>query len=399
MGKEAKLYADDSRIRELDADADAQRIDRCEDVLGIVLAGVHAWGDCPLEQVVCRPLLPIMSEPLIWHTLSWLKDHGVERAQICANSDTSLLRRTLGYGGPRGLALEYYEDAMPRGPGGCVKDASFGSRAGAFVVVDGTLIPGTDLRAILRAHRESGAVMTVVVAREDGEEASPQAPLEPVGIHVLSPKALEAVPDVGYQDIKESLIPRLHAQGDKIATFVVPSASVPRVGASGSYLAVNHWALERGLAKRTPPEGYRRLGEAWVHESSVVEESARLVGAVLVAPQSTIHANSMIVGPTSIGRRCIIERDAVVSSSVLWDGCHIGHGALVDQCVLTYDACIEKAAVVRKTVCIPAERGKLAPQGRQYCVTASSSLTRSRANGSTTAGTRTLDPLGRIEDV
>ena len=65
MGKEAGLHADDSRIRELDADAEPRRNDHCGDVLGIVLAGVHAWGDCPLEQVVCPPLLPIMSETSI----------------------------------------------------------------------------------------------------------------------------------------------------------------------------------------------------------------------------------------------------------------------------------------------------------------------------------------------
>jgi hypothetical protein len=34
-------------------------------VEGIVLAGVHQWGDCPLEQAVPRPLVPIGHSPLI----------------------------------------------------------------------------------------------------------------------------------------------------------------------------------------------------------------------------------------------------------------------------------------------------------------------------------------------
>ena len=50
---------------------------------GIVLAGVHAWGDCVLERAVCRPLLPVADRPLVAHALDWVRSAGVAEATVC----------------------------------------------------------------------------------------------------------------------------------------------------------------------------------------------------------------------------------------------------------------------------------------------------------------------------
>ena len=104
-------------------------------VRGVVLAGVHAWGDCVLEQTACRPMLPVAARPLLWHALTWVRRGGVLEASICGNSDTALFRRTFGTGEALGISLEYSEDVMPRGPAGCVRDAAHDTGADAIVVV------------------------------------------------------------------------------------------------------------------------------------------------------------------------------------------------------------------------------------------------------------------------
>ena len=71
----------------------------------------------------------------------------------------------MGPGEGLGVRLDYYEDVMPRGPAGCLRDAALRSDADIFVVVDGTVVTQVDLEAVLQAHAGMEADLTVVVSR------------------------------------------------------------------------------------------------------------------------------------------------------------------------------------------------------------------------------------------
>ena len=147
----------------------------CSNTRGVVLAGVHRWRDSVLERAVPRPLLPIANRPLIEHVLSWLEDVGALSVGLCANSDTVALRHNLGGSESRRFDLHYYEDHMPRGPAGCVRDAAIDLVDGPLVVVEGTILPeAVDLGRLLDTHARSNAAMTVVVdgsRRSEGRSA------------------------------------------------------------------------------------------------------------------------------------------------------------------------------------------------------------------------------------
>jgi NDP-sugar pyrophosphorylase family protein len=325
-------------------------------VCGVVLAGVHSWGDCVLEQVACRPLLPVASRPLIWHTLNWMGQAGVRTAVVCANSDTLVMRRCLGRGEGLDLTLEYCEDIMPRGPAGCVRDAALATPAETIIVADGTIVPQIDLAAILQAHAAASAAVTVVVTATGAGDGRPTEPYEPTGIYVFARSVLDAVPPTGYQDIKETLIPRLYRSGARVVTHVVPRQRVLRVTDAVSYLTANLWAVEQLAGAGGATEDQVRDGKAWVHPTAQVDPTARFVGPVLVGARSVIEHGALVVGPTTIGGDCRIAARAVVSRSAVWDRCQVGAGAIVDQSILTDGTEVEAELVVRETVCLPARR-------------------------------------------
>lgn len=318
-------------------------------VHGIVLAGVHAWGDCPLENAVCRPLLPVASRPLITHALTWIRKSGINGATVCGNSDTGALRQRLGNGKSLGIALEYFEDVMPRGPAGCVRDAAATSTADLFVVVDGTIVPRVDLEAVIAHHLRADAVVTLVAAEVDGC-------CEPLGIYVFARCVLDRISPTGYQDIKEALIPALYARGERVVTHVVRGPQAVRVTDAASYLGVNIWATEQVFRSDELPAEGRRNGDACVHPSAHVDPRARFVGPVLVGPNSMIGADALIVGPCTIGAGTRVGAEAVVSRSAVWDRCTVGDGAIVDHCVLADGARLEPGMIVRETVCLPQQR-------------------------------------------
>lgn len=322
-------------------------------VQGVVLAGVHAWGNCFLEHAMPRPLIPMVDRPLVVYPLSWLRDGGIGSASICANSDTAFLRRRLGNGAECVISLDYYEDTMPRGPAGCVRDAVIQSGYSTFVVIEATTVPRISLSDLLEAHRTSEAALTVVVHDRSNEEAYSAGFQEPTGIYVFSLSALNQVPTTGYQDIKETLIPRLYASGQRVVKYSVQANAAPRITDAASYLAVSRWLVELISAEDTLPRGYLRCGEARIHESVRIHESARLVGPVLIEPGCLISADSVIVGPTTIGAGCMIGQKAVVSRSSLWQECRVSASAVVDHCVMTSYSAVSAQQRLNNAVCLP----------------------------------------------
>jgi mannose-1-phosphate guanylyltransferase len=176
---------------------------------GVVLAGSFSWNHSPLDRLVPRPLLPVAHRPLISYALRWLRQGGVHDVVACLNRASRGAQNPMRDAGSDFLGLEFQEDLVPRGPAGCARDAALGTSGDTFVVVDGTVIPTVALSDVMETHRASGAVATVVVEQEQGRGASNRLS-HPGGIYVFARRALELVPERGFHDIKENLIPQLY---------------------------------------------------------------------------------------------------------------------------------------------------------------------------------------------
>jgi NDP-sugar pyrophosphorylase family protein len=320
---------------------------------GIVLAGAYSGGQSVLEQLAPRPLLPVAQQPLITYALRWMQKGGLSRATICANSEARAVRAHLN-GSAIGMHVDYLEDWTPRGAAGCVRDAGIKTEADLFVVADGTSVPVVDLEELLETHRAAGAALTVVV----GADAAGR--LRPSGVYVFDRWCFEFIPEDGFQDIKEKLIPRLYGAGEQVSTHMA-HAVAPRVVNTDTYLALNQWAVERASRELDPEGGFRASGDVVVHESAVVDESARLLGPVLLGPRVSVHAGATIVGPASIGPGTTVGRGAVVCRSVAWSDCVVGEDAFVDRCMLADGASIDPRDTAFGVLKVNDERG--APSG------------------------------------
>jgi NDP-sugar pyrophosphorylase family protein len=305
---------------------------RLEHTMGIVLVGTHPWTKTAFDRLPPRPLLPVAHRPLLSYSLSWLRDGGVRDAAVCANRETHVLESRLHRHIPAGLRVSYHVDAMPRGAAGAVRDAADASRASTFVVTDGTSIPATDLTDLLSFHDDSGAAVTVVSHLESSRHG--RTPIQvPSGIYVFSRKVVEHIPDRGFCDIKENLLPQLHRANLPVNVFTVDHPS-PRVLDASSYRAVNEWMVDHLIATRTIPEGYLLSGSCLCHRDSVIARDATFVGPVLVGPGAQVSSGAVIVGPTSIGRDVKVGREALVSRSAIWRRSVIREHVVADRCVL-----------------------------------------------------------------
>lgn len=336
-------------------------------VVGIVLAGSYHSADSAFQGSLPRPLLPVAQIPVIGYVLRWLRDANVTRVTICSNSGSRAIQSCVADGTNLSMQLDYLEDATPRGPAGCASDAAKNHTADTFIVVDGTVIPDFDLSLLLAAHRASGAALTAVVHDSTGGPdgaANGGRSVSPAGIYAFSRGAFDALSQPGFQDIKEHLIPALRRQRQRVAAFHAPQFC-PRVLNAETYLAVNHWTIERipthpAIFERWGP--FAVNGELAAHATANVHSTARLVGPVILGEGVTIGPNAVIVGPTSLGPRTQVAAGALVSRSVVWSAGDVGEGAFIDASVIGDNFAIPAHSAVQGEV----KMNRLKSDGRRW---------------------------------
>jgi mannose-1-phosphate guanylyltransferase len=299
--------------------------------------------------------LPVAHRPLISYALAWLHEGAINDVAVCANRETRALRLQLLGHVPEGMRLSYHEDPMPRGAAGSLRDARLASDADTFVVAEGTAIPNVNLVDLLKTHHSSGALVTIVAHTEPGRHGNPAAQV-PCGIYVFNRRALDVVPDAGFYDIKENLIPQLYRSGERVTVYTTASAA-PRVRDASSYLAVNGWMVEHLVTQGERPEGYLTSGNCLYHSEAMIADDAVFVGPVLVGPGARVMPGAVIVGPSSIGREATIERGALVSRSAIWRRSLVGERAVADRCIVGDDAVVAARSEAIRAVMV-AERGR-----------------------------------------
>jgi NDP-sugar pyrophosphorylase family protein len=310
----------------------------------VILAGGYRWANSAFDRLIPRPLVPVAHKPLISYALQWLWNADVSSVTVCGNRDTRGLQAQLGKHVPGEMAYTYWEDPMPRGAAGCLRDAAEADPSETYVVTDATAVPGSvNLPALLERHWASGAEITVVVYSEPARRGIPGGAVMPVGIYIVNRTALESVPARGFVDIKEHLIPRLHRAGARVLAYPITGV-VPRVLNAQTYLAVNAMATETLVSDDAVPTGYSRRGEALVHGDAKLAADAVLAGPVLIGQGAEIQSGAVVIGPTSIGCDAIVQSGALVSRSAVWRRSVVRAGATLDLCILGDGAVIQASA-------------------------------------------------------
>lgn len=317
----------------------------------VVLAGIHDWGSCVLNKAIVRPLAPLANRAVVEHVLDALKRAGVKRVAICCNGHAREMRAALGGNTVAGMHIVYRDESMPRGPAGCIKDAAAELGANEFVVAEATVVPHFDVAELIRSHRDSRACLTIATKQTLlGNERTH----EPVGVYVCSRQIMSYINDRGYQDLKEGVVPKLHAAGLRVDVHAIDGAA-PRLFGIGSYFAVNEWATKRACAGDWEMDGYAIEGTALVHIDARIHRSVRLLGPVIVGPGSELREGAIVVGPSTIAADCVVGEGAAVSRSALWTGSVVGDRAHVDRSIVACNAHIEPDTKHYSTVSLPGQ--------------------------------------------
>lgn len=278
----------------------------------------------PLTLDRTKPAVPFLGRPLVGYVAEYLASQGFDDIVVNLHHQAESVRKALRNADQDGLSISFSEE-FPKilGTAGAFRKARNLLGEGSFLAINGKIVTDIDLRPAIEMHERTSALATMVLlpnprnerftrVLSDGQNLlgfggfpkdDDEDSLLWTGIHILSPKVFDYIPE-GEQDIVSCLYRPALESGQKLSTFVA-----------------------EGL---------------W-NEMSTIERY--------------LDASIAHLGSTSsfIGTDCSIDSSASLAGVVVWDRVTIGADTSLSRVVVTDDAVIPAGAVYSDCAIVSAE--------------------------------------------
>jgi mannose-1-phosphate guanylyltransferase / phosphomannomutase len=335
------------------------------------MAGGEGTRLRPMTANQPKPLLPVANRPIMEHVLRLLKRHGFDETVVTVQFLAALVRNYFGDGEEFGMSLQYATEEMPLGTAGSVRNAEDALRDDPFLVISGDALTDMDLSAMVRYHKENGALVTVGLARvpdplEFGivitqEDGRIQRFLEKpswgqvfsdtvnTGVYVMEPEVLAEVPPGEVVDWSGDVFPKLLKRGAPLFGYI-SDGYWEDVGTHESYLKAQADVLAGRV--QTDIAGFEVSPGVWVAEGAEVDPDAVLTGPMCIGDYAKIEAGAHLREYTVVGSNVVVKEGAFLHRAVVHNNVYVGQGVTLRGCVVGKNtdvmrlARIEEAAVV-----------------------------------------------------
>lgn len=298
----------------------------------IIQIGSRDFGRCPLASHLNRALWPVFDKPALQHLLDGLIEQGLRRFVISCESRFCNIQQHISW--PDEISVQFREETLPRGPAGCIYDAVDPNEDDLLLIMPGCIVNPPDVEELLELHSRQHADMTLFL----NPSLEMQKELEPSRIYLCHPSVVDFIPEQGYFDLKENLIPEL-VQAGKIIQSAHMSSFPGNFRNWQEYVDAMKYYILRRAAEQDFPEAYKTWPgreNVWVGNDTVIPDDVKISGPVVIGSRVKIGNNAAIFGPTMFGNENYIGRSSIIEESILWNGTVIGEGsqlksALVDK--------------------------------------------------------------------
>ncbi len=296
----------------------------------MILAAGFGQRLFPLTIDRTKPAIPFLGKPLIGYVAEYVAKFGFREFVVNLHHQPESVMKSLGDGSRFGVHINYtLEEPKILGTAGALDNARKYLEDDTFLIINGKIITDIDISKAVETHKKSGATATMVlkenpkfekfteVFAENGlvkgfgkgfpEKAahrneSREMPLMFTGIHILEPRVFEYIPRGVYSDIVPTFYNPAIEKGEKIAAHITDGK--------------------------------------WFELSTI--------------PRYLDISLAMLSGKNfHCGEDCLIDENAEISDSVLWDDVKIESGARLKRTIVGDGVTIkseekfEDAAIVR----------------------------------------------------
>mgnify|MGYP002510298837 CR=1 FL=1 len=331
----------------------------------VIMAGGEGTRLRPLSLGNPKPMTPLLGRPVMEHIINLLKEHGITDICVTLCYKPQSVMDCFGSGERLGVRLTWFVEDEPLGTAGSVKNCMPHIGAEDFLVISGDCVCDLDLSQLIRFHEERSAQATLglyhhkspleyglVLTGEDGRvERFVEKPgwgqvitdQINTGIYVLSPAAMDRVPQDAVWDFGKDLFPAMLREGAPL--FALPLEGYWRdMGDCGAYLDCACDALsgkvklDMGLPKR----------DSGIWSAQPLPREINLVPPCWVGRDVTLGAGCLIGPHTVLEEGAQVGERAMVQRSILLERACAGPRTTLYGAVLCRDASARKGAVLNE---------------------------------------------------
>ena len=286
--------------------------------LGILLVGGMGTRLMPLTRDMPKPMLPLAGLPVTEHQLLAAKRAGITTIVLATSYLSEVFTPYFGDGSKWGLDVRYAVEETPLGTGGAIKNAAaaLNLTAGSdepIVIFNGDVLSSHNLGKQIQQHVANRADVTLHLTHVDDARAYGCVPVDesgrvtaflekmenPItntinaGSYVFHPSVIETIAANTVVSVERDVFPALVAAGKKIYGYVEDA----------------YW-LDIGTPR------------------ALLAGSKHLVGSEFKADAtSAIAVSATLQDGTSVGERCNVDENVLISGSIICAGVDVGAGS------------------------------------------------------------------------
>jgi mannose-1-phosphate guanylyltransferase/phosphomannomutase len=333
----------------------------------VVMAGGEGTRLRPMTASMPKPLLPIVNKPIMEHVLRLLHRHGITETVVTVQFLASLVRNYFGDGEDLGMVLHYATEETPLGTAGSVKNAEHLLDDGTFLVISGDALTDFDLTALVKFHKDKGALVTVCLTRvpdplEFGitivdDDGKVQRFLEKptwgqvfsdtvnTGIYVMEPEVFEHVAEGEVVDWSGDVFPRLVEQGLPIYGYVA-EGYWEDIGTHESYIRAQADVLSAKVD--VDLDAFEVSTGVWVAEGADVHPEAVLRGPLYIGDYAKVEGGAELREFSVLGSNVVVKNGAFLHRAIVHDNVFIGPHTNLRACVIGKNTDIMRGARVEE---------------------------------------------------
>ena len=289
--------------------------------VGILLVGGFGTRLKPLTEESPKPMLPVAGLPVTEHQILAAKKAGIHTLVLATSYLAEVFTPYFGDGSKWGMKILYAVEKEPLGTGGAIRNAAeLLGRDEPVVIFNGDVLSRHSIADQIKFHIDNNADVTLHLIDVEDARAFGCVPTEsngrvtaflekmdnPVtnsinaGCYVFSPHVIDQIPLGTVVSVERETFPALVAGGRPVF----------------GYKEQSYW-LDVG----TP--------------AALFKGSRDLVdGDFQAMAGTTIAADAVITGGTSIGAGCTIGAGVRIDDCIIGDGATIGAGARLSHCFI-----------------------------------------------------------------
>ncbi len=304
----------------------------------VIMAGGKGSRLRPLTCNLPKPMVPLLDRPCMEYMIDLLKMHDFKDIAVTVQYLPQIIMNHFGDGSDFGIHLRVFEEAVPLGTAGSVKNCEeFLDET--FLVISGDGLTDFNLTEIIRFHKDKQAMATIVMTKVD-------APLEygvvmtendgrithflekpswsevftdtvNTGIYVLEPEVLSLFEKGQEFDFSKDLFPVMLERQMPIYGYV-DHGYWSDIGSLQQYRQTQFDMLMGLVDVRI--RGKELLPRVWVGQDAHVAPGALIKGPSFLGENVTVETGA-ILGPYAvIGSYSHVDAGVSMERSVIWHG-------------------------------------------------------------------------------